>query len=226
MRSYLACLFLVLTAWMVSACDDDDVKTPSIQLEFLTVTSNHSGTLVSATTDRKEVLQIAEDKTQTLIKADSTARIAANIELLPGNKAIVYAMASTISPIPLPPTNSVFEEGIKTDPATLLSIWKGYDYLNMLLTVKTYQASHYFHLVEQEVYTDATGVLTVKILLYHDAGADRNDAYNTKRAYTSIPIAQYYSDVNKELAIYFQYHDEANQLQQCGPFYFQQDTTD
>ena len=78
---------------MVSACDDDDVKTPSIQLEFLTVTSNHSGTLESATTDIKEALQLAADKTQTLIKADSTASMTANIERRPGYNAIVNGMS-------------------------------------------------------------------------------------------------------------------------------------
>lgn len=215
----LVCCMMLIA--MGVACSDKETVYPSVALEFLTVSSDHSGAIVSAITDKGEQIAIIEDRTQSRMRPDSTARIVANIATVTTDEAAIYALATTISPLPLTTDSPEFEKGLKTDPVEVMSIWKGHNYLNMVLAVKTYQATHTFHFVEWEIAEDVEGGKLVKILLYHDADTDRGNAYNTKRAYASVPLMKYLEDSNQPVSVSFYYYDEANALQHVGPYLFQ-----
>ena len=64
----------------------------------------------------------------------------------------LYAVLSAISPVPQ--SADKFKDGIKRDPADILSIWMGIDYLNIMLEIKSQNGKHSFHFIEDEVTTD------------------------------------------------------------------------
>lgn len=219
MIKFLHAFLCLLTLIAISACSNSENSYPPVKLDFLSMKSDGSGTLTSAVTDRGERVKIVEDKTGTVIKKDTTIRVVANIEQPSKSEAIIYALAPTISSIPLLPTSKELENGIKTDPARLLSIWEGYGYLNILLSINTYLDKHTLCFVEKENTIQAEKKI-IKILLYHDAGKDKENAFNAKRAYLSIPIQQYFEADHTTVTVYFSYNNEADQLQECGPYEF------
>ena len=116
------------------------------------------------------------------------------------NGVKLYAVLSAISPVPQ--SADKFKDGIKRDPADILSIWMGIDYLNIMLEIKSQNGKHSFHFIEDEVTTDKeAGTRTVRLSLYHDDGGDVQ-AY-TKRAYASVPLRQYAEDGIDKVTIYF-----------------------
>ena len=208
-------IWLLLPVFLCS-CKEDDYVYPSVKMEFITAEAGSTGALQSFTTDEGERLSVAEDRTNTKIAANETRRMLTNYEPLGEGKARIYALASVVSPVPLPPDAAVFREGIKTDPAGIQSIWLGRDYLNMVLLVKAQSGAHLFHFVEEGVTTDPEGNAVVNLLLYHDAGND-TPSY-TKRAYLSVPLRQYATAVGTPVLIYFRYYDLNGELKQCPPF--------
>ena len=115
-------------------------------------------------------------------------------------------------------------DDIKADvipkPVVMLSIWQGWSYIDMVLFVQTHNSKRSFHVVEEQYTMDSDGNATVRVLLYHNS--DIEEGYNTKRAYASIPIAQYMSVTCKQANIYFDYYGEDGERKECGPFIFKQ----
>ena len=104
--------------------------------------------------------------------------------------AKLYALLQTVSPVPL--AAAEFEEGVKTEPSEIQSIWRGYDYLNIIVKVKQ-QGKHLFHFVEDEAVVDEnSGRVKVRLTLYHDVSSSVQD-YG-KRAYLSVPLKQYMTE--------------------------------
>ena len=56
-----------------------------------------------------------------------------------------------------------------------------------------------------------TGKLKVHLMLYHDDGGDV-EAY-AKRAYVSVPLRQYTSDIGESAIIYFSFHTYDGEVQ-------------
>lgn len=187
------CWFLPVLVFMLVSCgDDDDYHYPSVKLDFLTAQAGADGSLQSVLTDEGKTLAIVEDASKTRIDANASARIVSNYgkaEAADGTSGVkLYAVLSAISPVPQ--SADKFKDGIKRDPADILSIWMGIDYLNIMLEIKSQNGKHSFHFIEDEVTTDKeAGTRTVRLSLYHDDGGDVQ-AY-TKRAYLSIPLRQY-----------------------------------
>lgn len=192
---------------LLAACSgDDDYYYPSVKLEFLTALSGSDGRLQSVVTDEGETLPIVEDKTNTQIKADTLVRVISNYATQAAadgtDGAVLYALSSVISAIPL--TADMLEEGVQTDPADVLSIWMGFDYLNMMLEVKE-SGEHRLHFVEDEVTVDAsTGCSEVYLTLYHDAKEEL--VSYTRRAYASIPLRQYATEGVQKVTVHFSLH--------------------
>lgn len=199
------CWFLPVLVFMLVSCgDDDDYHYPSVKLDFLTAQAGADGSLQSVLTDEGETLAIVEDASKTRIDANASARIVSNYgkaEAADGTSGVkLYAVLSAISPVPQ--SADKFKDGIKRDPADILSIWMGIDYLNIMLEIKLQNGKHSFHFIEDEVTTDKeAGTRTVRLSLYHDDGGDVQ-AY-TKRAYASIPLRQYAEDGIDKVTIYF-----------------------
>lgn len=208
MKKVIHCLrkLLLLPAALLlwTACGEDDYHYPPISMEFLTAHSDADGTLETVLADdgtSYPVLNVVRAPNQA---ADSTLRIVANFtrEAMEGDKtgALLYSASTTVSPFPRPAT--AFENGVKTDPASVLSIWMGLNYLNIVLEIKGTDASHAFHFVEENVTNDATGThRDVALSLYHDANDD--PPYYTRRAYLSVPLRSYATDGVQSVTLRF-----------------------
>lgn len=188
---YYWLLFTLLVS-LLTSCRDDDYHYPSVKLEFMTAFSGEDGSLKSVLTDEGEQYPVLENASKLTIDPNSFVRIVSNYEPVKTVEGVagvkLYAVLGTISPFPLPAEK--FENGIKTDPVELQSIWMGIDYLNLLLGIKAQDGKHLLHFVEDEVVKEeSTGLVTVHLTLYHDA-TDDVLAY-TKRAYVSVPLWQY-----------------------------------
>ena len=138
------CWFLPVLVFMLVSCgDDDDYHYPSVKLDFLTAQAGADGSLQSVLTDEGETLAIVEDASKTRIDANASARIVSNYgkaEAADGTSGVkLYAVLSAISPVPQ--SADKFKDGIKRDPADILSIWMGIDYLNIMLEIKSQNLS-------------------------------------------------------------------------------------
>lgn len=92
----------------------------------------------------------------------------------------------------MPLAAAEFEEGVKTEPSEIQSIWRGDDYLNIIVKVKQ-QGKHLFHFVEDEAVVDEnSGRVKVRLTLYHEVSSSVQD-YG-KRAYLSVPLKQYMTE--------------------------------
>lgn len=206
MKKYCYGWLLPLLACLLAACGDDGYHYPSVKLEFLTAFSGADGYLQSVVTDEGETLPVVEDKTKTNIEANASVRIIGNYasEVTADGTAgaVLYALSGVSSVAPR--TAGEFEEGIKTDPADVLGIWMGFDYLNMTLIVKE-NGEHKFHFIEDEVAVDtATGCSEVYLTLYHDA-KEEVESY-ARRAYASMPLRQYAVEGIRKVRVHFSVH--------------------
>lgn len=206
MRQKLLHSILVLLFLILSSCDDDGGSIyPAVRLDFLTAQSGSDGHLQTLIADSGDCLGVVEDRTQTQIVANSTARVVSNYELLSSEKGKrevrIYGLINTVSPVPQPA--SAFKDGVKRDPADLLSIWMGRDYLNLTLSILSQSGKHLFHFIEESDGWEA-GRRVVRLSLYHDAGDDVQ-AYS-KRAYLSVPLRKYAGNSNEGALIYFSFY--------------------
>lgn len=197
---------LPLLLCLMSACDDDKYHYPSVKLEFMTAFAGADGSLRSVLTDEGENLSVVEDRTNTRIDANASARIISNYALERaadgGPGARLYALSQVISG--LPRTADKFEEGVKTDPLDVLSIWMGLDYLNMTLEVKE-GGKHTLDFVEDEVTADAaTGCCDVCLTLYHEV--EEKVASYTRRVYASLPLRQYAAEGVRNVTVHLSVH--------------------
>lgn len=197
---------------LLTACGEDEYHYPSVRLEFLTAFSGTDGKLKSVLTDEGVSLPVAEDASNLTIDANSFIRIISNyapMTAADGSEGVkLYAVASTISSMPQPP--SKFEQGVKNDPVELQSIWMGIDYLNMVLGIKVQNGTHRLGFVEDEVSKDTeSGHTTVRLSLYHDSSNDVQ-AY-TKRAYVSVPLWQYATEGVQQVSLYFTLHTSSGE---------------
>lgn len=205
-KIYSYSLFVLLLT-LFGGCEKEDAYFyPPVKLEFLTAHSSSSGHLEYVITDKGIRYPVAEDRTNSKMVADSYVRILSNYELFSLNSVSqvrLYALATPVSVTPKHVSDPVFASGIKTDPAEVLSIWMGRDYLNIILALQAQNKKHLFHFVEERV-TDSPATREVTLLLYHDAGGDL-EAY-TKRAYLSIPLAKYAKELgDRKVVVKFKY---------------------
>lgn len=187
------CLLLSLVG-LWTACADDDYHYPSVSLEFMTASTNSNGYLQTVQADDGTVYEVMNAVAAPHLAADSTLRIVANYAREPlddgSTGALLYEAQTAISPVPCAP--DAFAEGVKADPASVLSIWMGLDYLNLVLEIQCADGAHAFHFVEERIDDLAPGRREVSLSLYHDAGDD--PAYYTRRVYLSVPLRQYAAD--------------------------------
>ena len=178
------CLFLLMLV-LLAACGEDEYHYPSVKLEYLTGYSDSNAALQSIRTDEGEQLPVWRDGTGLSLTPDSLIRMVTNYEVTKEG-ATLYAAVAAVAPVPL--AEDKFTDGVKTDAADVLSIWMGWDYLNIVLNIKRQDGTHLFHFIEDNV-EEGAGRTDVYLRLYHDAGGDV-PAY-TSRAYLSVPLRQY-----------------------------------
>ena len=226
---------------LLTACSGDDYHYPSVQLAYLSATTGSDGSLRQIVTDEGESYPVLSDRSNLHSTPDSTLRIVSNYLITTddrgGKGAELYAVRQAISPIPKPADE--FKQGLHTDPAEILSIWMGHDYLNLIALIKVQSKSHRLHFIEQSNRIEGTRSETdcikgtrgdesthsgqatrsegthdketrsVEILLYHDADADV-PAYS-QRAYLSVPLRHYFTDEVKTLQLTFSATNESGE---------------
>lgn len=188
-RVWHIAVFFAIVA-LISSCKGSSDIYPSVQLEFVSGQTTDKGQLSAITTDKNKTYLVSKDRTNTVYEANKNVRIVANYAIEAVNSdstADIYASTKAIATIPQ--TSDKFVNGIKSDPAEVLSIWQGRNYLNIVLNVLSQSQAHSFAFVEQSATLESDGRYRVSILLYHDSNNDVK-AY-TKRAYLSIPLIQY-----------------------------------
>ena len=157
-HNLLTAFLLLWLTGLTTACGGDDYHYPDILQEYLTAHSGADGRLQTVLTDDGTLYDVLNAVTAPDETPDTTLRIVANYACeedgVGGQGVRLYAAQTTVSPLPLPADR--FEDGIKTDPASVLSIWMGLDYLNIVLEVKAGGGDHTFHFVEDEVRWDET----------------------------------------------------------------------
>lgn len=205
---------LPLLMCLLAACDEDEYHYPSVKLEYLTAFSGADGSLHSILTDDGTTFPIVEDASNRRVDANSSARIVSNygnVVAADGTVGVkLYATLNAVSPLPM--AADKFKDGVKKDPADILGIWMGLNYLNVTLDVKTQGGKHQFGFIEDEVATDAeTGHSEVSLTLYHNAGNDMQ-AY-TNRAYLSVPLQQYAVEGVRKVTIHFSLHTYSGKVQ-------------
>lgn len=214
---YIYGLILIIS---FASCNDEEYVYPSVKLEFITAYADEHGAMKTVVSDDGVEWNVINDKSSTKFEGNSRNRIIANMEQLENNQTIIHSLTSIICAIPLPANSEEFENGIFNKPVEVVSIWQGLSYINMVLSIKTFNSKHAFHFIEEKLEIDSNGNANVQILLYHNS--DIEIGYNTKRAYASIPISQYLSNECNQVNVYFDYYTEDGERQEYGPFLFKQ----
>lgn len=179
---------------LMTACGEDDYYYPSVKLEYVTIEAGEDGRIQTLLPDKGASLPVLEDRTGSSISPNTSRRVMSNYEVVSGGVKI-YSLQSLITPVPKPEDDPVYENGVKTDPVEVVSIWLGRDYLNMILNLKVSTGKgHTFGIVEDTSELETKGI--VDMLLYHDANSD--EEYYNRRAYISVPLAQYIDRENPE----------------------------
>lgn len=194
-KLYLIIAGLSLLTGLLSCSDDeDDYVYPSVLSEFADVYSGSDRRLVCLQTDngqRWEILNASTISTDGVV-ADTVYRSLVRYERKETGVE-VYAIQMIAAPKPNVPTD--FPDGIKNDPVEMQSLWRGGDYLNMILLVKAQNGRHIFRFVDDGFTSSSGGPKTLHFRLYHDAGGDVQ-AY-TQKVYLSLPLASYKSHLSQ-----------------------------
>ena len=164
---HIAVFFAIVA--LISSCKGNNDIYPSVQLEFVTGKTTDKGQLSAITTDKNKTYLVSKDRTNTVYETNKSIRIVANyaIETENGDStADIYASAKAIATTPQAPDK--FINGIKNDPAEVLSIWQGRNYLNIVLNVLAQSQAHTFAFIEQSATIESDGRYRVSLLLYHD----------------------------------------------------------
>lgn len=209
-------LLLLLTA-IITSCKEDDYVYPPVKLEFMTANADALGNIESIITDEGEKLPVVNDRSKTKLKPNIQQRIVSNF--IENNEGVeIYALAQIVASKPLQPDDNELENGVKTDPVEVMSISKGYRFINLVLSIKMQNQKHYFRFIEEKITHSENGETVVNLLLYHDANNDVMSYSN--RAYMSIDISNYLSNENAKLKFILSYHDLNGKRTECQPILF------
>lgn len=188
---------LVWGVGLLVACSGDGYRYPSVRLELLTAYSGADGTLQHIVTDDGSRYPVMADLSDTHTVPDSLLRILANYQVdapsataTADSAVTLYALAQVVAPLPQP--LSAYPQGISRHPVDVVSIWMGYDYLNLLLTVREQQGRHRFGYVEEAVHRE-DDTLDVRLTLHHQVDDAGRQDY-AKRVYLSVPLWPYLHD--------------------------------
>lgn len=192
---------LTFSASFISCSDDEDGYVyPPLLSEFADVVTDASGAFTHIHTDKGESLPIVNSSELMAdgVTPDTLYRVLSRYEPVEGG-AKLYSLQAIPAPYAQPVDS--FPEGIKADAVEMQSIWRGGNYLNMILLVKAQDGKHIFSFVEDSLTTSSVGVRTLYLSLYHDAGGDVQ-AY-TQKAYLSVPLQPYSSLLSSGDSIVF-----------------------
>lgn len=182
-------LFIVIPLTFIYGCDkDDDFVYPDLYREFVTFKTDANGTVSDFTNDAGSSWSISPVKGLMNLTADSTYRVVARYvpDTPEKNMAQLYGSEGVIAPVPI----KMAQTNINTDPVKIQSLFRGGDYINMVLNVLVKDKAHKYHFIQTSVEEINDGMnRKVTFLLYHDNNDDVPAFYRT--VYCSIPLWPY-----------------------------------
>lgn len=187
MKRQTCLLLVILCMYLLSACKDDDYVYPSVITEFISASTNDSGTLDYLITDNDQKLAIQSRSGLDGLTKDTLYRTISIYQPIEEGTVKLYSCKLVLSMIPV--TADHILGGLKTDPVDIERMWKSGKFLNMVLLVQMKDQSHSYHFIEEGVQKEADGQQTLHLRLYHN----RNNDYEafTQKVYLSVPLWAY-----------------------------------
>lgn len=175
---------------LLSACSDDDYVYPNVLTEMIDLKTDNTGTGRYLITDEGTEWNIQARTGLDGLVPDTTYRTVTMYAPLTTDgttekEAVLYNTQLVLSPIPLP--EAKFKD-IKTDPVAIQSIWRGGNYLNMILQVMVKDRQHTYHFIENKL-ENKDGEQTLYLTLYHDRNSDIEGF--DRKVYLSVPLWAY-----------------------------------
>ena len=193
--------FIFSNLFASRACGEDDYVYPNVLTDMIDLKTDHTGTGRYLITDEGTEWRIQSRTGLDGLAPDTTYRTVTMYAPLTDSEeaekeAILYNTQLVISPVPLP--ESKFKE-IKTDPVAIQSIWRGGNYLNLILQVKVKDQKHGYHFIENKL-ENKDGEQTLYLTLYHDRNNDI-EGFNRK-VYLSVPLWHTPANCIKAIRLY------------------------
>lgn len=177
MRKLSPLTLLLLLLPLLLSCSEDDAAA-SYRFDYADMTTTPSGRADKLLLDDGNTLKIQNDyATQ---RPSQTFRVyAASEQLATGVRLVNYAEVLTDVP------HKFDESKVKTDPVDVVSVWHGGRYVNFILGLKTGASAHRhaFSIIDDGITTDAEGIKTLHLRLYHNQNGD-DMSYTRKVAFS------------------------------------------
>lgn len=192
-------LSLLLITLICMSCDDEsDYVYPAVVTEFVDAHVNSDQFIDKIVTDQGEVLSLENRVSAEKLQAEKHYRSICMYErdYCQAEQAMVYSLKLVYASTPVP--KEKFINGVKTDPLSIQSIWRGGNYLNIVALPKAQNITHGFYFIEDSIVT-RNNITKLYLKLYHDQNNDL-EAYEQK-TYLSVPLESY--SMQKNDSIYF-----------------------
>lgn len=188
MKRFVILSFII--PFLLPACSDDDYVYPNVLTEMIDLKTDNTGTGRYLITDEGTEWSIQPRTGLGGLVPDTTYRTVTmyaplTVDGATEKEVMLYNTQLVLSPIPLPETK--FKE-IKTDPVAIQSIWRGGNYLNMILQVMAKDRQHGYHFIENKL-ENRNGEQTLYLTLYHDRNNDIEGF--DRKVYLSVPLWAY-----------------------------------
>ena len=195
--------FILLCMLSLGACKED-YSYPNVLTELTEIQTDENGHLKVLTTDRGETFTVGKYVSTTQFTADSLYRMLTVFEPLEEhpNQLLVHVAQPVFSEFPI--LVNQLEDGMKTDPVDIQSIWRAGNYLNMILHIQTKEKRHKFHFIDHGISPyethsstsqDNKGKQVLELTFYHDRGEDY-EAFTSNYCF-SIPLRPYEEKLKK-----------------------------
>lgn len=193
MKLICGVFLLVCLQVLFTACREEKYVYPDAVTEFADAHTDATGTLTRLVNDRNEEMLIRARSGLGGLTPDSVYRTLCvytpveepQVDSL--KEVNLFTLRSVIATLPVEAHRLV--NGMKTDPLDIQSIWRGGDYINMILLPLVKDQPHAYYFVENGIVTHPDGRRTLHLALYHNRHGDP-EAF-TQKTYFSIPLRGY-----------------------------------
>lgn len=183
-KGVMACAVLLF----LFSCKEDDYQYPAVRTDFVSVTTNAEGKVDSLFDDNGS--KYAVSLSQTGLTKDSLYRCVSTYAVNESGVQL-YNLQNIVSPDPL------IYGILKTDPVTSVRIWRGADYINMVVKTLGQSKAHRWGLHEASFDTQKH---CLSFTLYHDINGDY-PAFS-RETYLSFPLRRYKGHLVKGNSIF------------------------
>lgn len=191
-------ILILFTTMLFSACGEDEYVYPDMLTEMACLQTDAQGYGHQLITDNGKTWAIPQNQQPNKLTADSLYRVISKFAPHDNGEISVYALQSVKAP--LPKVASEFPV-IYTDPISIQSIWQSGEYLNLILQVMVKDQEHEFGFIDNGITTDANGVQTLSLTLFHNRNNDVEGFY--RKVYLSVPLWHYKEILNQGDVIEF-----------------------